>query len=81
MSRLYYYFSDYWENEQDLRTKHLIGIESIGPLTILLFITSYIIFAKKIGPTFMKNKQPFNETHPKLIFTIMFVYNICKHTI
>jgi len=63
-------------NGGDKRIQHLPLMKS--PLTVHLIVISYILFVTKIGPYFMKNRQPFQFKKLLLIYNLsMMLYNFC----
>lgn len=68
MSSLLYYLSDdYWDSIQHNDTGDLLPG---GPKWVLLTLFTYILFIYKIGPNFMKSRQPYN------LKTTIKIYNI-----
>jgi len=69
---LNYYLFDYWREMGDHRTADYPLIRD-GPWLMLTIMTSYYIFVKKIGPNFMKNRQPFELRSLLLVYNSLMV--------
>lgn len=79
--KLSYYLTYNWEDELDYRTQHLI-LKEIPPLLLIWCLTSYILFAKFIGPQLMKDKEPFELRYIMLFYnTVMASFNLIAFVI
>jgi hypothetical protein len=68
---LSYYLTQYWKDESDHRTQHLLLVGDFSPFLGIWCISSYILFAKFIGPQLMKNKEPFELRYTMLFYNII----------
>ena len=64
-----YYLYHNWIHESDLRTRQY-WLTRGGPLSVLTFMTLWLLFVTKIGPKLMANRKPFS------LRWLMFAYNI-----
>ncbi|XP_054159945.1 elongation of very long chain fatty acids protein 4-like [Oppia nitens] len=64
---LRYYLFDFWREMGDHRTADYPLIRD-GPWLMLTIMTSYYLFVHKIGPSFMKSREPFELRSTLLIY-------------
>ncbi|RWS15804.1 elongation of very long chain fatty acids protein-like isoform X2 [Dinothrombium tinctorium] len=69
MSKLRYVYYDYWQEDGDPRVK-LFPMMNGGPWIVLTILAVYLYFVKYLGPSFMKNRQPFD------LRRLIFWYNV-----
>jgi len=68
-STLNYILHQYWIDCQDPRTKDFFLVD-ISPFTFAFIMSSYVFFAKSVGPKLMKNREPMQ------LKSLMLTYNI-----
>lgn len=64
--------STYWNDNCDVRTKEFWLIKN-GPLDMFIVITIYFAFVTKIGPRFMKNREPYQLRNAMVIYNFLLV--------
>ena len=71
-NELNYYIYQYWREVGDYRTADYPLIRD-GPWLMLTIMISYFTFVTKIGPRFMKSREPFQLRGIMLVYNILMV--------
>ncbi|KAJ6224296.1 hypothetical protein RDWZM_002841 [Blomia tropicalis] len=69
---LRYSSHDYWIETADPRTLHFPLVQG-GPWKVLTIVALYLLFVKKIGPEFMKNRPAYVLRGPMLLYNMFMV--------
>jgi hypothetical protein len=68
----HYYMHQFWDDRCDPRTNHL-PLMSGGPWNLMAILMAYFVIVTKLGPKWMKNRNPFELRSLMLLYNVVMV--------